>query len=175
MTLPASYQLLIRAFDALPGIGPRAAARLAEHALLNEDGQVLADAIVTARRSLRLCQRCCCLTASDLCDDCHQSAGNQPLFVVADISAWQQMKEQGKPAFVLHGLLSPAAGIGPRSLKLSQLRDLVLTENTQRLVLAFPAGVEADATEVFIRSMLAGSNVSIERDKAESFGGEQHG
>ena len=175
MTLPATYQSLIRAFDALPGIGPRAAARLAEHVLLNGEGQVLAEAIFEARRSVHLCQRCFCLTASGLCDDCRQPAADQPLFVVADISAWQEMKEQGKPAFVLHGLLSPAAGIGPRSLKLVQLRALIQAEKIQRLILVFPSGVEADATEVFIRSMLTGDNISIERSSAESLSGEQHG
>lgn len=162
MPQPPAYQNLIRAFDALPGVGPRAAARFAQYVIKEQAGDALLQAIIQAREVLQLCERCFCLTDSRRCLTCETPAVDQQLVVVADLEAHQALQEAGySNLFVLHGLLSPSAGIGPSQLKLSALQQRVLGEGTTHLLLAFPAGVEADATEWFITDLLP--QVSVTR------------
>ena len=160
---PVAYQHLVSAFDALPGVGPRAAARLAQFVLRNEAGERLQQAIASARSELQLCQRCYCLSTEMFCTDCSHNTQMPEgrLYVVADLNDYAQVSEGKKNAlFVLHGLLSPASGVGPTDLKLAALRQRVQQEAPNELILLFSPGVEADATEWFIRDMLQGFTVS---------------
>ena len=164
MTLPAPYQQLLQAFDALPGIGPRAAARLAQFVISQPEGEQLADAVRQARDGLRLCQRCFRYALQEECDSCRQPPPAPLLYVVASIDQVEPLEASGITSlFVLHGLLSPVAGTGPGQLHLPQLRTRVINESIEQLLLLLPDGVEADATACFISDLLADLPVVTER------------
>lgn len=166
MALPAPYQQLVQAFDALPGVGPRAAARLARYVIDDPQGDALAAAITRARAELVLCQRCYRYALTDTCDICAAAHGQQPLFVVAGVEDSERLTGQGMSnQFLLHALLSPVAGIGPAQLHLPQLRARVVNDAISDLRLVLPAGVEAEATAQFITDMLADVDVSISRQE----------
>lgn len=167
MQLPAQYRQLIECFDALPGIGPRAAARMAQHVLEHESGERLQQAILSARKVLQHCS--CCRAYSDLsicplCADSERSALH--LLVLAGVEDQIRWEEAGYRGgyFVLHGLLSPVAGIGPRQLHLPDLKQRVETlvsvaeASSESLLVqvVLDSSVEADATGQFIEDMLAG-------------------
>ncbi|MCA6062585.1 recombination protein RecR [Thalassolituus marinus] len=161
MPQPSAYLNLMNAFDALPGVGPRAADRLAQFVIQDEAGGRLAEAIVKARSSLQLCERCFCLAMSPLCEQCLTPSDDAQLMVVVDLNTHQLLQDAGHHnLFVLHGLLSPSAGVGPGQLKLQALRQRVVDEQIQSVFLVFPGGVEADATEWFIADMLADVQVT---------------
>jgi recombination protein RecR len=161
MPQPPAYLNLLNAFDALPGVGPRAADRFAQFVIQDEAGGRLAEAIAKARSSLQLCERCFCLAMSSSCEQCLTPTDDTELMVVVDLKAHQLMQDAGySNLFVLHGLLSPSAGIGPGQLKLQALRQRVLDERIKSVLLMFPGGVEADATEWFIADMLADVRVT---------------
>ncbi|WP_430462596.1 hypothetical protein ACQUQU_07365 [Thalassolituus sp. LLYu03] len=163
MTLPAAFTDLVQAFDALPGIGPKAAARLALATMASDPGSQLATALTAARAQLHLCSRCFCLAEHHLCSDCQHPETDNTLWVVADITDWALLREQGLKPFVLHGLLSPSAGIGPGQIRLAALHSRIRQESVEHLKLCFRQSVEAAATEHFIRTLLADSDCSVER------------
>ncbi len=196
MQLPAQYRQLIECFDALPGIGPRAAARMAQHVLEHDSGERLQQAILTARKTLQHCS--CCRTYSDLsicplCTDDERSTLH--LLVVSGVEDQFRWEEAGYRGgyFVLHGLLSPVAGIGPRQLHLPDLKQRVETlvsaaesSSAENLLVqvVLESSVEADATGQFIEDMLAGfacrvqlltpGQLAVDLQRARSFSAADH-
>lgn len=169
MSQPLAYQKLVQAFDALPGVGGRAAARYAQYVLSSEAGLALQQAITAARAGLVLCDRCFCLKDSGHeCLQCAAVGDSKSLYVVPTLDEADTLSEAGYPVFVLHGLLSPVAGVGPSQLKLKPLQQRLQDDAGLSLVLVFPAGVEADATEHFIHSMFMHTDTRITRVTSES-------
>jgi len=66
---------------------------------------------------------------------------------------------------VLHGVISPLNGIGPDQLKLKELYARLSGEQVQEqvreLVIATNATLEGEATAMYIRRQLAGSELKI--------------
>lgn len=169
MSQPLAYQKLVQAFDALPGVGGRAAARYAQYVLSSEAGLVLQQAITAARTGLVLCDRCFCLKdRGDECLQCAAAADSKTLYVVPTLDDADTLNEAGYSVFVLHGLLSPVGGVGPSQLKLKPLQQRLQNDAELSLVLVFPVGVEADATEHFIHAMLMHTDNRITRVTLES-------
>ena len=183
MQLPAEYRQLIDCFDALPGIGPRAAARLAQHVLEHDLGDRLQLAILRGRDALQHCSQCRSYSLTPTCTLCADGERQQSrLLVLAgvdDLTLWEEAGYRGG-YFILHGLLSPVSGVGPRQLHLPQLKRrveaLLAGEDIRSADIAsagIPAvhepsaavpllvqvvlesSVEADATGQFIQDMLA--------------------
>lgn len=89
------------------------------------------------------------------CDGCRDAISNELLVVEQADQAvfWQANGFTGR-VFVLHGLLSPAAGCGPTELGLAQLKRLTAQLQPVAVWLQLEGGVEAQVTEQFIRNLL---------------------
>ncbi len=168
MQLPAQYRQLVECFDALPGIGPRAAARLAQYVLEQDAGERLQRAILNARQTLQHCSSCRSYSQDNLCPLCADKARMVwRLLVVAgvdDQARWEDAGYRGH-YFILHGLLSPVAGIGPRQLHLDDLKQRVMTLLAEAsagqpllVQVVLDSSVESEATGQFVEDMLAGMN-----------------
>ena len=166
MILPAAYQQLVGAFDQLPAIGPRAAARLAQH-LLNHaaEGQNLRSALEHAS-VVRRCVHCRLYCTGDRCTVCgDETRDSSRWLIVAGIDEVLQAEQAGWRGryFVLHGLLSPATGIGPKQLGLDQLQQQVRQSGDGvRWVVALDGSAEGRATAVFIRNLIQGEAVTLQ-------------
>lgn len=183
MSLPAEYHQLIDCFDALPGVGPRAAARFAQYVLEHDLGARLQQAIMHARDLLRHCSQCRSYSLTPVCPLCADSEREHSrllvLAAVDDQIFWEEAGYRGG-YFILHGLLSPVAGIGPHQLHLPQLKQRVETLLTDIQANAEPPGpissatrslkvqivlepsVEANATAQFIEGILADLNCHVQ-------------
>ncbi len=163
MMLPAAYQQLVSAIDELPAIGPRAASRLAQHLLISGRLTVLREALDRAA-AISLCSRCRLFTCSDVCSVCadeDRDAGR--ILVVAgmdDVMQAEGIGWQGR-YFVLHGLLSPMAGLGPSQLGLSALANLAARADVHRIIIALDESAEGRATSVFIRQLLQSDTAEV--------------
>ena len=62
---------------------------------------------------------------------------------------------------VLGGVISPMEGIGPNDLKINELRERIINENTQEIILALPATMEGDTTNFYIYRKLQEVEVDI--------------
>lgn len=157
MKFSPALEELLSSLEALPGIGPRSAQRIAMNLLLGErrEAQRLSVALINAVQKIRLCDCCQSYTEHECCELCanpkRQATGiicvvEQP----ADVLAVEQTGEYNGVYFVLHGRLSPLDGVGPKELKLDKLEELLKSKRYTEVILATSPTVEGDATAHFI-------------------------
>lgn len=156
MTQPREYTALCQAFDELPGIGPNAAKRLSRFVLSQPQGAQLESALQQARASLSYCRGCRSYTVGELCDLCADKERSPQLLVLEHSDDVEQYLNSGYQGyfFILHGLLSPMAGIGPQQLGLPQLVERIQALSPETLYLSFSSSVEGRATCQFIEELV---------------------
>lgn len=184
--LPEPVEEVIRSLQLLPGVGAKNARRLATHLLeRNPQGaDRIAHALLALKRVGR-CERCrnwadtqqatskAVLGESDqmetLCRLCRSSSRLASTVCVvespADVMAMEATGVYKGLYFVLHGLLSPIAGIGPETLGLHQLQDMVESGGVTEVVLALSSTMDGEVTAQYISDALAqrGEEVTISR------------
>jgi recombination protein RecR len=153
----------------LPGVGDRTAQRLALHVLgqPSEYAQALAQALAELHGAVRFCSRCHHLSTAALCGICanHHRDGRLLCVVedVPDLLAIERSGEFGGLYHVLHGVLSPLRGVGPRDLTLEDLVRRVDEEAPEEVILATSVSVEGEATASYIQTLLRGRSVRLSR------------
>ena len=168
--LPNSLKNLIDHFSKLPGIGQRAATRLAFF-LLNQPTQDLKDfaqSIIELKAKTKICQNCFNLSSETLCAICSDKKRN-PLIIcmvedILDIIPLERTKQFGGLYHVLGGLISPTEGLTPDKLKIKELVARIKKHPEQvEVILAFNPTVEGDATALYLERILKPLNVKISR------------
>ena len=108
---------LIDALKKLPGVGPRAAQRIA-YQLLNgdrSDANRLGEALLKATKTVHRCARCNNLTDGELCSYCSSHNRDDSLLCivesVADLMVIEQSLSYHGRYFILMGRLSPLNGV----------------------------------------------------------------
>jgi recombination protein RecR len=164
-----SLEELTQALRCLPGVGPKAAQRMALHLLQHDrDGaQRLARALEGATQTIRHCQRCNTFTEDDLCALCRSSKRDASVLCVVETPADLMMIEQTQAYsglyFVLMGRLSPLDGIGPREIRLDRLLKRAQDGAVREIVLATNFTNEGEATAHYIGEMLRTRGLAVTR------------
>jgi len=157
---PAPVSRLIDALRTLPGIGPKSAQRIAYHLLKtgSDDVQRLAEAVAGLREGIRTCALCNAFTDQEVCHTCADPGRNGRLVCVVEephnLLAVERTRDFHGRYHVLHGALSPLAGIGPDELRLSGLLDRVRAGEVDEVILATSPTVEGEATAVYLARLL---------------------
>lgn len=161
---------LIAELGRLPGIGGKSAQRLAFHLLSvpEKNALSLAEAIVEAREKVKMCSICSNLTETDPCEICTSETRDKSIICVVenprDVAAIERMRDYNGLYHVLHGVLSPADGIGPDKIKLQELiRRLQAQSEVEEIILAMNASVEGEATALYIARLLKMSGLKTTR------------
>lgn len=165
--MPAALQRLVAELSRLPGVGPKTAARLANHLLRVPEAQVrnLAQALVEVRERLFPCSRCRAITDTDPCAICADPNRDPALLCVVEepfnIAPLDRTGEFRGRYHVLQGALSPQRGIGPSELSI----DLLLSrlDAVEEVVLATNPNVEGEATALYLARLLRGRVARISR------------
>lgn len=165
-----SIARLIAELGKLPGIGSKSAQRLAFHILAQPESrsEALAQAILEARRSTRLCSVCCNLTDQDPCEICASATRDRSQICVVenprDVAAMERIHEYRGLYHVLHGAISPMQNIGPDQIHLRELlaRLRVQTEVSE-VILATNPTVEGEATAMYIARLLKPAGILTTR------------
>jgi recombination protein RecR len=153
----------------LPGIGKRTALRLTFHLLKspNEYLKHLGEAVASIRDVVKPCSRCRNLSEQDPCAICEDPRRDSAqICVVANVQDLWAIEESGAYRgryHVLHGLFAPLDGIGPEDLKVDLLRERVVKERTEEVIIATRPSVEGEATALLVHQTLEGMNVKITR------------
>ena len=165
----SSLDELAGALRCLPGVGPKAAQRMALHLLQHDrDGAGrLARALVDATRAIRHCERCNTFTEGELCSLC-QSTKRDPtqLCVVetpADLLMVEQTQAYAGLYFVLMGRLSPLDGIGPKEIRLERLLKRAMDGTVREVILATNFTNEGEATAHYVGELLAARDLRVTR------------
>ena len=160
---------LTEQFARLPGIGGKTAQRLSFYilSLPAEEAQAFADAIVDAKKTVRLCPVCQNLTDQDLCDICADPQRDQSkICVVAepkDVLAMERAREYTGVYHVLHGVISPLNQVGPDDLRIRELLTRVGEGNVEEIIMATNPDTEGEATAMYISRLLRPMGVRVTR------------
>lgn len=165
----APIRRLIKELARFPGIGEKTATRLATFILHTSetDAARLAESIMEVKRKIRFCSVCFNLTEGDVCEICGDPARDRDVIcVVEDPDSLVAIEESGSfrgTYHVLHGVLSPADGIGPESLRLKELAERIAANNVREVILATNPSVQGESTALLVTKLLQGKDVTITR------------
>jgi recombination protein RecR len=79
----------------------------------------------------------------------------------ADVAAIEQSHAFEGYYFVLMGKISPLDGLGPEDIGLPQLKELVLSQGVQEVILALSPSVEGQTTSHFIHQLLREQSIHV--------------
>jgi len=162
-------QSLIEELGRLPGIGPKSAQRIAFHLmeLPKEDVRRLGETIVEARDRISWCQRCFNLADGPLCKHCRDDRRDPTVICVVeeprDIVAVERTREFEGLYHVLHGAISPLAGVGPEQLRIRELLTRIDQEGVREVILCTNPNIEGDATAMYLARLLAPLDLRVTR------------
>lgn len=164
-----SLDELGRALRCLPGVGPKAAQRMALHLLQHDrDGALrLAGALERAARAVRHCERCNTFTEEAVCTLCRSGKRDSSMLCVvetpADLLMVEQTQAYGGLYFVLMGRLSPLDGIGPKEIRLDRLLKRATDGTVREVILATNFTNEGEATAHYVGELLAARGLAVSR------------
>jgi recombination protein RecR len=164
-----SLDELTQALRCLPGVGPKAAQRMALHLLQHdrEGAQRLGRALEEASRGVRHCERCNTFTEGEMCALCRSAKRDGSLLCVVETPADLMMIEHTQAYsglyFVLMGRLSPLDGIGPKEIRLDRLIKRAVDGSVREVVLATNFTNEGEATAHYIGELLAARGLKVSR------------
>ena len=160
---------LIAELSDLPSIGNKSAQRLAFHILGMDEGKVndLANAIVTARKNVRYCKQCFTLTDDELCPICANPKRNHNVIMdvedTRDLAAYEKTGKFDGVYHVLHGAISPMAGIGPGDIKLKELMVRVQQVDAEEVIIATKSSLEGETTAAYISKLIKPTGIKVSR------------
>ncbi len=152
---------LIEELSRLPGIGSKSAQRLAFH-IINlplEKVEKLAETLVSAKKNINYCEKCCTITDDKLCPICKDEtrASSHQIMVVEDprdMAAYEKTKEYKGLYHILHGAISPMMGVGPSDIKIKELLERIQNEEVEEVIIATNPNIEGEATAMYISKLL---------------------
>lgn len=164
-----SLDALARALRCLPGVGPRAAQRIALHLLQHDrpGARELAQALLRASEAVRHCDRCNTFTEDSVCALCRSGKRDPAQLCVvetpADLVTVEQTHAYDGLYFVLMGRLSPLDGIGPKEIRLDRLIRRATDGVVREVILATNFTSEGEATAHYIAELLAARGLAVSR------------
>ena len=159
---------LVEQLSRLPGIGSKTAQRLAFFILNMPEDQVvgLAGAMTSAKKNVRYCKECCTYTDGDICPICANEKRNHRQIMVVenprDLAAYEKTGKFEGVYHVLHGAISPMAGIGPSDIRLSELM-VRLQGDVDEVIVATNKNLEGDTTATYISKLVKPIGIKVSR------------
>lgn len=159
MKVPKSVALLIEAFESLPGIGPKTAARLTYYLLHAPEtlAQQLSDATRDLKTKTRICSVCQNITETDPCEVCDDPERDKSIICIVedplDVWAIDKSGSFNGVYHVLHGVIAPLENIGPEELKIAELLPRLKDGIVKELILATNPSMEGEATAMYIQRL----------------------
>lgn len=156
MNVIRPVQRVIDAFEALPGIGPKSAARLAFY-LLNVPQEKLSRfglALENLKKETKLCELCFNVGEEQFCPICQDLGRDRSQVCVVetalDLLAIEKSGSFKGVYHVLGGSINPMAGIGPGEIRIGQLLARIKTGEIKELIMATNPNLEGEATAMYI-------------------------
>jgi len=162
LALPPAATELLHRLTRLPGIGPKAAERLAL-ALLTWDVvevEALAEGLRSLRERVTECPQCGCLAQDgELCMVCSDNLRDPAVLCVVETSLDAIAVERGGSFeglyHVLGGALSPLRGVLPEDLRIESLLTRVREGGVREVIVATNPSPDGEATALYLKQELA--------------------
>jgi recombination protein RecR len=167
--VPPALDRLIKDLAKLPGIGQKTATRLALYILRRPASETrsLVENLASLHSSIKLCSRCFAFSESDPCSICGDARRNSRLVCVVeepgDLLSIEKTGAFQGVYHILHGVLSPMDGIGPKEIKIRELCERIEHKEVDEVLIATSSTVPGEATASFLMDRLRGYPVRITR------------
>ena len=164
-----SIEKLIEAFEKLPSIGSKTAARLAFYMLDRSEEEVndFVGAILNAKKNLKYCSKCFNIADTDPCSICSNPTRDVSIICVVedvkDVVAMERTHEFKGQYHVLHGSISPMNGVGPDDIKIKELLTRLMEGEVKEVILATNPRVEGEATAMYLSKLIKPLGVKVTR------------
>ncbi|MCC6563267.1 recombination protein RecR [Candidatus Uhrbacteria bacterium] len=167
--LPEPIQNAAAAFDALPGVGPRAALRYA-YWLVTQPKEVIerfSRSIQTLADQVRHCDVCgqwSDRSPCSICSDPKREASQ--ICVVATSQDIKSVEETGVFKGIYHvlgGTIDPIEGRTPDTLRIKELMARVQMPVIKEVILALDADVQGDVTALYLKKQLSALPLRVTR------------
>lgn len=162
MNLPKSVRNLTEAFERLPGIGPKTAARLTYYLLQapQSEAERFAGSLTSLKKDTKVCPVCKNIDDVEPCSVCTDSGRDQTIICVVekplDIISLEKSGKYKGLYHVLGGSVSPLNNIGPDELYIKELvkRIEVVGSVVKEVVLATNANLEGETTAMYLAKLI---------------------
>ncbi|MBO4556945.1 MAG: recombination protein RecR [Elusimicrobiales bacterium] len=166
-----SLENLIAAFRRFPGVGPKQAERFAMYAIRASGPEIknLADLLLEVKESVGYCRECQDYTEKGICSICSDGNRDHSLLCVVerpqDVAAIEKSKTFNGVYHVLHGSVSPLAGIDSSQIKFKELVERVRNSEGKfkEIILALNPDADGEATAIYITNALKPFGVKLTR------------
>jgi len=168
MELPEIIQEASKSFSRLSGVGEKTALRqVFQMTKWSKENLLEMSNNIQALIDLKYCQQCGFFAETEICHICSdesRSCSGQICIVekITDCLAIENSSAFKGTYYILGGVLNPLLGIGPKELKLDILKDKIINQKIEEVVIAINPSVEGDATSSYIHSMIP-ENVKVDR------------
>ena len=160
---------LIEQFRRLPGIGKKTAVRLAFSVLdfTEEEARAFADAVIGAKENVKTCRICQNISDGELCPVCADEGRSKSVICVVEdakaVMSLEKVKEFEGVYHVLHGAISPMAGIGPDKLRIAELMARLADGTVEEVIIATNPTVEGEATAMYLTKLIKPLGIRVSR------------
>lgn len=172
MTFPKQIQNLIEAFERLPGVGPKSAARLTFYLLHVPQPEInkLGDAVLNLKKDIFLCSKCKNIADHEVCQLCSDVSRDRSVLCVVeqslDVFSLEKMNGFRGVYHVLHGIIDPLHNIGPDELYIADLLERLKPENEEgkeieEVILAMNPTMEGEATAMYLAKQIKMQNAKV--------------
>lgn len=157
--VPKSVSEMIDAFEQLPGIGPKTAARLTYYLLHAPENlsEQIGQAALQLKARTKICEVCQNVTEVSPCEICDDDERDRSMICIVEdpLDVWAVEKSGYKGLYhVLHGVIAPLDNIGPEELKIRELLPRLKDEKIKELILATNPSMEGEATAMYIQRLV---------------------
>jgi recombination protein RecR len=158
MRIAKAVTALIEAFERLPGIGPKTAARLTYYLLAVPQSELdrLSQSVAGLKLNTKVCGECFNVAETDPCDICSDPQRDTTTICVVehplDVLALEKGGRYKGLYHVLGGVIDPLHNIGPEEIRINELMARLSQGlgEVKEVILALNPNMEGEATCMYI-------------------------
>ena len=160
-------QKLINLISRLPGIGQRSAQRIALYLIKNKQELMLplAESVKDTATAVKKCNNCGILDVITPCKICSSENRLKTTICIvedmADVWAFERSGYHKGLYHVIGGLLSASKNFTEQDLNLNKLKERIINNQVQEIILALSATIEGQTTALVIKDKLESQNIKI--------------
>ena len=169
MRIARAVKNLIEAFERLPGIGPKTAARLTFYLLAVPQGEIekFVQALISLKSDTKICSECFNVAETDPCDICSDNNRDKSIVCVVenplDVLALERGNKFNGVYHVLGGVIDPLHNIGPDEVRINELTRRIEEQESsvKEIILALNPDMEGEATCMYLKRQLTAHNLQL--------------
>ena len=160
---------LVQELNKLPGVGPKSAQRMAFYLLRadEEQARLLAEAVLSVKREIKLCSVCFNLTDIDPCRICGDEERDHTRLCIVeqpqDVVAIEHTRIYRGLYHVLHGAISPVDGVGTGDIRIRELMERLKEAGIEEVILATNTNLEGEQTALYLHRLITPLGIKVTR------------